>query len=109
MRLYANGREVREMRDKGMTYEGSGTATYPCTILQKGPVVNQHAAAQGYASRVFPACLRHLNKMSNHLGPTEPPASGLSRFSVCRHECVGLRLEQHTPAGGGQWPYKLFL
>ena len=28
---------------------------------RKGPVVSQHAAAQVYASQVFPACLRHLN------------------------------------------------
>ena len=50
----------------------------------KGPVVSQHAAAQGYASRVFPACLRHLSRVSNHLRPTEPPASEPSRISVCR-------------------------
>ena len=57
-------------------------------FYKKGPVVSQHAAAQGYASRVFPACLRHLSMVSNHLGPTEPPTSGPSWFSVCRQEYI---------------------
>ena len=46
--------------------------------------------------------------VSNQLGPIEPPASGPSRFSVCRQECVGPRHGQHTPAGGRQWPLSRF-
>ena len=75
-------------------------------FYRKGPVMSQHAAAQGYASRVFPECLRHLNMVSNHPGPTELPASGPSRFSISRQECVDPRLEQHTRAGDRQWPCK---
>ena len=44
-------------------------------LCREGPVVSQHAAAQGYASRVFPACLRHLSRVSSHIRYTEPPAS----------------------------------
>ena len=78
-------------------------------FCRKRPVVSQHAAAQGYASRVFPACLRHLSRVSSHLRPTKSPAFEPSRSSVSRQECWGPGLEQHTPAGGGQWPYKLSL
>ena len=62
------------MRMKGMTYEGSGTATHP-SFCRKRPVVSQ-----GYASRVFPACLRNMSKVSSHRRLTEPLASGPSRF-----------------------------
>ena len=67
------------MRTKGMTYEGSDTATHP-SFCRKRPVVSQHAVVQGYASRVFPACLRNMSKVSSHRRLTEPLASGPSRF-----------------------------
>ena len=44
-----------------------------------GPVVSQHAAVPVCASLVFPACLRHWIKKSNHSGPIEPPVSGPSQ------------------------------
>ena len=83
---------------RGWRMKGAALRRIYVLFYRKWPVVRQHTAAQWYASRVFPACLRHLNMVSN-LGPTEPPASGPSRFFVCRQECVGSRLEQHIPAG----------
>ena len=38
-------------------------------FCRKEPVVSQHAPAQGYASRVFPACLRHLSRVTSHQRP----------------------------------------
>ena len=66
-----------------------------------GPVVSQHAAIPGCASLVFPACLRHWSKVSNHSGPIESPVSGPSQSFGCLLVCMGPRLEQRIPAGDG--------
>ena len=68
---------------RGWRMKGAALRHIHVLFHRKGRVVSQHAAAQGYASRVFPACLRHLNMVSKYPGPTELPAAGPSRFSVC--------------------------
>ena len=94
---------------RGWHMKGVALRRIHVLFYRKGPVVSQQAPAQGYASQVFPASLRHLNMVSNHPGPIEPPVSGPPPFSVCHQEYVGPRPEQHTPAGDRQWPWKLFL
>ena len=66
-----------------------------------GPVVSQHTAVPGCASLVFPACLRHWSKESNHSGPIESPVSGPSQSFGCLLECMGPGLVQCIPAGDG--------
>ena len=59
-----------------------------CALSYKtGPVVSQHAAVQWCASLVFPACLRHLSRVSSHSGPIEPPVSEPPQFFGCLPVC----------------------
>ena len=60
--------------------------------------MSQHTAVKGCASPVFPACLRHLIRLSSHSGPIEQPVSEPSQFFGCLPVCMGPRLVQYIPA-----------